>query len=205
MYSGFLKEGNQIFLRYRSQDAVDWLAHEVPAIGTPFLINAEVQVTEKRLTFEVAGDEYQATYRYGLLNTEVKTNEEPWPYPLKIHFQGSNARCGVSLIVRGRVLKTAVFKEIWPEKAGDVSFNNLNERDYILETKVEVAQVVDVYQLLMYWDGLVEEGKDPAEGILVASDIPASVENAINHINALADKKSNRYNLKAQVIADWVP
>jgi hypothetical protein len=194
--------------------------------------------------------------------------------------------------VRGRVLKTGVFKEIWPEHAGDVSFNNFigelhldagfattnNKTDldphsevwpvvveklrehfepekvtkkqseeslrkkviqqvsnlhklsgenrpghksvwdgsaqidvyyiaagepYCMELKIETAQVGDVYQLLMYWDGLVEEGKYPKEGILVADKIPAAVEKAIKHINKLKDGANRHYNLSAQLLSKW--
>ncbi|MEH3135986.1 MAG: hypothetical protein PGN30_13425 [Mycolicibacterium neoaurum] len=294
MYSVFLEEGNQIWVRYRSAQATNWLKHQLVPVPTPFLSNAQVQVTEKTLTFEVDGLEYSAVYRYGLLDKTVKDSESgrPWPYPLRIHFQGSNARCGISLIVRGRVLKTGVFREIWPDKAGDVSFNNflgeliLDERfrttnnktdldlhaavtdrlfdqlredfqpekatkraseeslrkaiikqlstvhgltgadlpkhktvwdgsadidiyyrvgasEHLIETKVEAGQVADVYQLLMYWDGLVDEGKHPTEGVLVAASIPASVAKAIAHINDLKDKNGTNYALKTQTIDEW--
>ena len=294
MYSVFLSEGNQIWIRYRSAQAANWLKHQLVPIPTPFLTNTEVQVTEKTLTFEVDGVEYSATYRQGLLDKTVKDSdsERPWPYPLRIHFQGSNARCGISIVVRGRVLKTGVFREIWPDRAGDVSFNNflgeliLDERfrttnnktdldinaavtgrlfeelrenfppekitkkdseeslrkkiikslstvyglsgadapkhkkvwdgsaeidiyykvgelEYLVETKVEAAKVADVYQLLMYWDGLVDEGKHPKEGVLVAATISASVFKAIAHINELKDKNGANYCLKTQTIDEW--
>ena len=294
MYSVFLKDGNQIWIRYRSAGATDWLKHELVPVPTPFLTNSQVQVTEKTLTFEVDGKEYSAIYRYGRLDKTVKDSDtgRPWPYPIRIHFQGSNARCGISLVVRGRVLKTGVFREIWPERAGDVSFNNflgelilddrfrttnnktdldqhsvvtdrlfaqlredfqpekatqkaseeslrqdiikrlstvhsltgaakpghkkvwdgsaeidvyykVGEAEYLIETKVEAGRVADVYQLLMYWDGLVEEGKQPTEGTLVADSIPPSVHKAIAHINKLKDKNGKRYSLKTQTLEEW--
>lgn len=218
-----------------------------------------------------------------------------WPYPLKIHFQGSNARCGVSYVVRDRVLKTAVFKEIWPEKAGDVNFNNFlgelrvgedfrttnNKTDldphspvwtalltkiaedfppekitkqnseeglrkkvikqiatvhklkgrkeephhrkvwggyaeidifyevkrniYIVETKIGKADIQCLYQLMMYWDGLVDEGKKPTAGTLVADLIPQPVAAAMAKLNKRTDAKGNKYNFDAQTVEEWNP
>lgn len=56
------------------------------------------------------------------------------------------------------------------------------------------AKVLDVYQLLMYWDGLVEEGQSPYEGILIAEEIPTNVVKSIAHINSKKDKQGNDYN-----------
>jgi hypothetical protein len=49
--------------------------------------------------------------------------ERGWPYPLRIYYQGSNARCGLDIVVRDRVIKSGVFEEIWPEIGKTVDFN----------------------------------------------------------------------------------
>ena len=46
-----------------------------------------------------------------------------WPYPLRSYYQGSNARCGIDITVRGRVIKPGVFEDIWPEIGKTVDFN----------------------------------------------------------------------------------
>ncbi|MDP9380434.1 MAG: hypothetical protein M3Q29_09840 [Chloroflexota bacterium] len=126
MYASYLEPGHEISIRYRSRAAQDWTERPLIAILTPFLQSTEVQTRHNTIRFEVDGKTYTAEYKQGLLDTSVKDQnaERPWPYPLRIHFQGSNARCGISYVVRDRVLRTGVFREIWPEHAGDVSFNN---------------------------------------------------------------------------------
>lgn len=295
MYASFLEEGNQIHLRYRSKKAAKWTAHKVPAISTPFLRTKSAAVSENEIKVTVDGEEYSAVYRQGRLDSTVKKDGEcpdEWPYPLKIHFQGSNARCGLSYVVRGRVLKTGVFQEIWPEKAGDVSFNNFlgelrvgkqfkttnNKTDldphspiwkalldkiaedfppekitkrtseenlrksvikqlstvhklngankphhlktwggyaeidifykikkeiFIVETKVGQADIQALYQLVMYWDGLVADGKKPTRGTLIADSIPQPVAAALASLNKRSDAKGNAYVFDIQTTAEW--
>lgn len=287
MYRYFIDSGNEIYMRYKSKEAETWSeTSKVPAIPVPFLEAPGVTKKQDVIEVEFAGKKHRAIYTHGQLDQSVKDKNtgRQDPYPLRIHFQGSNARCGVTIVVRNRVLKTGVFKEIWPTKAGDVSFNNFlgelrleselsttnnktdldpqgevwnliidelkanfepekdtkrqseeslrktiirqisavnnlsdsnepkhknvwdggaeidiyyhhNSQLFAIETKVDSAKVIDVYQLLMYWDGLVEEGKTPHLGILVAKDAPANVSQAIEHINSLIDKQGNNYNL----------
>lgn len=295
MYSNFIAAGSELYVRYKSKDAPDYSQRKVPAIPAPFLQNEEAKKIENEIQVELNGKIHKVRYIRGILDPKVRREEQPpmgWPYPLKIHFQGSNARCGVSYVVRGRTLRTGVFREIWPAKAGDVSFNNFlgelhldsefsttnNKTDldphsdvwpliveklrenyepeqvtkrqseeslrrkviqqvanvhklsgdkfpghkkvwdgsaeidvyytvgadvYCMELKIEVAQVADVYQLLMYWDGLVEEGKKPKMGILVAEQLPTSVEKAITYINKCKDGAGNHYHLVAELLSKW--
>lgn len=297
MYARYIQNGAEIHVRYKAKTAADWMSRKVPSILTPFLKNQEVKVTEHTLQFEHAGKEYKVAYRQGLLDaTYVKSERtsKEWPFPLKIHFQGSNARCGVSLLVRNRVLKTGVFREIWPGLSGDVSFNNflgelelsnafsttnnktdidphsdlwphireiLQEENYTpekttkqqseenlrkkiiqqittvhslakanapahkkvwdgagdidiyyklsdgtvncMELKVNDAQVLDVYQLRMYWDGLVEAGESPTVATLVAAGQSVGVAKAIAHINSCKDKNNEFYVFKFQPLTDW--
>lgn len=64
----------------------------------------------------------------------------------------------------------------------------------IYEAKKKTADVQDFYQLLMYWDGLVSDGINPSEGILLAPDFSPGVDNIIDTFNGVTDREGNRYN-----------
>ncbi|MCR4923144.1 MAG: hypothetical protein K5931_03965 [Lachnospiraceae bacterium] len=63
----------------------------------------------------------------------------------------------------------------------------------IYEGKKEVTTSKDVYQLRMYWDGLVYDGITPTKGILVASNNPDSVKALIQIVNTMQDASGNNY------------
>ena len=64
----------------------------------------------------------------------------------------------------------------------------------IYEGKYNKTDSQDVYQLKMYWDGLISDGTIPTCGILVADEHPDWVQNLIKEINELTDSKGNHYN-----------
>lgn len=72
----------------------------------------------------------------------------------------------------------------------------------VYEIKDEVASPQDVYQLIMYWDGLVNDGKAPRRGRLVAESAPDSVQNLLRHWNQRTDLKNNRYEVEFKSVAD---
>jgi hypothetical protein len=63
----------------------------------------------------------------------------------------------------------------------------------IYEAKKDKADVQDLYQLLMYWDGAVADGIKPTEGILIASDFSSGVAPVMNTINSRKDEAGNCY------------
>jgi len=83
-------------------------------------------------------------------------------------------------------------------------FHELNNGEiHIYELKAGTAAPIDVYQLLMYWDGVVrDEGKSPKIGRLVAKEIPDAVKNIINEINKRKDNLGNQYNLEYKTIKE---
>tara|TARA_R110002167_G_scaffold137654_1_gene324721 strand:- start:9997 stop:11493 length:1497 start_codon:yes stop_codon:yes gene_type:complete len=296
MYHEYLND-NKIIFRYKSKDSAKWVTKEVPPIPTPFLVNNSIRKEENIIKIEFAGEEYTAKYIQGTLDKSVNEPSSEgikgWPYPLRIHYRGSNARCGLTLKVRGRVLKTGVFREVWPDKVGDVSFNNFlgelsvkkdfsttnNKTDldphseiwkllrekiaaeflpekntkkhsetslrkkiiqsivnthqlkgkdkphqkkvwdggaeidvyykdkediHLIEVKIDAAKVLDVYQLLMYWDGVTSEiNVSPKRGTLVANEFPVYVKKAIAHINRLQDSLGNNYHIVTQEVNDF--
>lgn len=72
----------------------------------------------------------------------------------------------------------------------------------VYEVKDESASPQDVYQLIMYWDGLVTDGKVPRQGRLVAQSAPDSVRNLLDHWNRRTDVADNNYNVEFKSIAD---
>ena len=72
----------------------------------------------------------------------------------------------------------------------------------VYEIKDEKAGPQDVYQLIMYWDGLVNDGKNPRRGRLVAESAPISVINLLKHWIGRTDLKGNPYNVEFKPISD---
>ena len=56
----------------------------------------------------------------------------------------------------------------------------------------------DVYQLRMYWDGLIFDKVTPNNGILVANYHPDSVKDLIQIVNTMKDANGNNYHLEAK-------
>ncbi|MDP9383348.1 MAG: hypothetical protein M3Q29_25035 [Chloroflexota bacterium] len=94
-------------------------------------------------------------------------------------------------------------KTVWDGGADIDIYYELNGKAQVIETKVEAASVRDVYQLVMYWDGLVAEGKQPTKGTLIAQSFPANVDAAIKHLNGLTDGNGNNYSLEVSTLGEW--
>jgi hypothetical protein len=77
-----------------------------------------------------------------------------------------------------------------------------NGKTTIYEGKKESSSSKDVYQLRMYWDGLVYDGITPTEGILVAKEHPDTVKELIQIVNSMRDASGNNYNLKPKAWSD---
>lgn len=55
----------------------------------------------------------------------------------------------------------------------------------LYELKVGSAAPIHLYQLKMYWDGLVIQGEQPNEAILLVEDYNANIEEMANKMNGL--------------------
>ena len=77
-----------------------------------------------------------------------------------------------------------------------------NEWLDVYELKDQAASPQDVYQLIMYWDGLVNDGKTPRRGRLVAEEASDSVLNLLKHWNKRRDLQNNQYNVEFKNISD---
>lgn len=66
----------------------------------------------------------------------------------------------------------------------------------IYEGKRDSTTSKDVYQLRMYWDGLVYDGIKPDKGYLVAQSHPDSVASLLHIVNTMKDCNGNHYNFE---------
>ena len=72
----------------------------------------------------------------------------------------------------------------------------------IYEGKRDYTTSKDVYQLRMYWDGLVYDGISPDKGYLVAQSHPDSVASLVHIVNNMKDANGNYYNLELKQWAE---
>lgn len=293
MHRYFLEDGDKIRISYRGLGG-DWVHKDVIPILVPF--DGESLTLERQI--EVNGLSHKFTYIRGSLDYSVKDPEaeaeKGWPYPLRNYYQGSNARCGIDITVRKRVIKTGVFEEIWPDIAKTVDFNRfvgelkvgsdfrttnnktgldphaqnweellqrLGEEEFrpekatksesekslrdrlvhilrgtfpkakvtperkvwagsiaidiyvdggdgnrrLYELKVTNGRVLDLYQLLAGWDGLVKEGISPTNGILVVKEYPQNLQDAVDDAGKRNDAAGNPYAIELRKIDELVP
>jgi hypothetical protein len=81
---------------------------------------------------------------------------------------------------------------------------------YIYEVKARELTPMDVYQLVMYWDGRVEDGVTPRLGRLVGvSAFPTSVKQMIAYWNTRKDAKGSPYHFElktsTELLGDIAP
>lgn len=81
-------------------------------------------------------------------------------------------------------------------------YESVNGRITIYEGKVDSTTSKDVYQLRMYWDGLVYDGLNPNQAVLVSGEHPSSVEKLINIVNTMKDASGNNYSFVAKRWSD---
>jgi len=72
----------------------------------------------------------------------------------------------------------------------------------VYECKKDSTRVLDLYQLLMYWDGCVYDNIQPTKGILLASNHSPSVEQVIIYLNELKDNNGVNYNFETRTWND---
>jgi hypothetical protein len=293
MHRDFLKGGNAIRVAYRGSGG-DWVHKNVQPIPVPY--EGEARTFTRQL--HVNGVRHDFNYTRGTLDYSVKDpeaeEERGWPYPLRNYYQGSNARCGIDIVVRDRVIRTGAFEEVWPDIPKTVDFNRfvgelkvgsdfrttnnktgldphaenweqllqrLGEEEFrpekatrsdsekslqdrlvhilkgtftgagvtperkvwggaisidiyvdggdanrrLYELKITSGRVVDLYQLLAGWDGLVREGIHPTNGILVVKDYAQSLQDAVDEANSRKDKAGNGYKIEIRKVTDLVP
>jgi hypothetical protein len=70
----------------------------------------------------------------------------------------------------------------------------------LYEAKKDEADVQALYQILMYWDGAVSDGRHPSEGIVLASSFSPGVEPLLKEFNQRKDANGTPYNF---VLKTW--
>lgn len=75
---------------------------------------------------------------------------------------------------------------VWPTGTRiDVVDKGTNDKYDIYELKAHKAEPQDLYQLKMYWDGLVLEGIQPTRGFLLVSEYSDAIQKMANAMNTL--------------------
>lgn len=90
---------------------------------------------------------------------------------------------------------------VWPTATCiDVYRKSESGHITIYEIKVGTGSPINLYQLKMYWDGLVLDKKEsPAEAILICDDFSSNLENMANMMNKLPTPEgSSPYNFKLE-------
>jgi hypothetical protein len=73
----------------------------------------------------------------------------------------------------------------------------------IYETKAGQAQPLFIYQLRMYWDGLVLAGEQPHEAIVVCASFIDTHQQMISRINEMSDPGGTHYNFSLKLWTDF--
>jgi len=143
---------------------------------------------EKLMEIMNAPDFPHKPQRITRIQTEKNIKEK-----LKIHLEGFVTGSSVTLdypVWSGTGVKIDILHE---KPNGEID---------IYEVKAGTAAPIDVYQLVMYWDGLVNDGKNPSLGRLVAKSIPNSVKNIIDSLNKRKDANGNTYHFEGKTITE---
>ncbi|MBE9502456.1 MAG: sensor histidine kinase [Dehalococcoidia bacterium] len=75
------------------------------------------------------------------------------------------------------------------------------DREHVYEVKAGQSTAKDVYQLVMYWDGRVNDGHAPELGRLVAKGSTTSVTQMIDYWNKRKDANGKNYKLEFKTIS----
>lgn len=87
---------------------------------------------------------------------------------------------------------------VWPTGTKIDVYRKIRDKDIIIyEIKVGTGSPINLYQLKMYWDGLVLSGQQPKEGMLLVEDFNANLEEMANQMNKLSPPNNSKpYNFK---------
>ena len=98
-----------------------------------------------------------------------------------------------------------VFKNIQHD-IGELDLYMVNEKSEVVlcELKKDRSKLLNIYQLLMYWDGYVyDKDKSPSKAILIASDHQDWAQDVVNEINLQTDSKGMNYNIELKTWKDF--
>jgi len=96
-------------------------------------------------------------------------------------------------------------KCVWPTGVKiDIYWQKADTKEItIYEVKTDSATTLNVYQLKMYWEGLIEKGESPYEAVLVCLDYSSNIEELIKIINKTSPKiGSPNFNFKLATLTE---
>ena len=95
-------------------------------------------------------------------------------------------------------------RSVWPTATKiDVYRKTAEGKVIIYELKVGNGQPLHLYQLKMYWDGLVISNEQPKEAILLVENFNTQLEEMANQMNELTPPKNTKpYNFRVERLKD---
>lgn len=130
IYREFIDSGDRIFLTWRPFGGEQKGPVPVIAIHPPYgsSSTAHLRVASGSKTIDVkyvyGENDYQLRDDGPEPDKKVQGDGDPsYPYPLKIYYQGSSGRSGADIIVRKRLIRTQVWREIWADIDHTVEYN----------------------------------------------------------------------------------
>ncbi|MDC0502371.1 ATP-binding protein [Euryarchaeota archaeon] len=91
---------------------------------------------------------------------------------------------------------------VWPSGVRmDCIVKQNNGHITVYELKVKKVGTLDLYQLKMYWDGLVDQGDTPTTGVLAGHEFIPQIDQMITKINSMEDEQGNNYNIEKKFLS----
>ena len=87
-----------------------------------------------------------------------------------------------------------VFRALDADVRADMYIRTDDQQVIVYECKKDRTRVLDLYQLVMYWDGCVYDGIQPTGAILLASHHTEAVRSVVEFLNQMADNNGENYN-----------
>lgn len=75
----------------------------------------------------------------------------------------------------------------------------------LIECKVSATRILDVYQLLMEWDGDIEDGSTPDQAWLIADKHHDGIKKVVETINQRKDANGKNYDIRLRTWSEWMP
>lgn len=95
-----------------------------------------------------------------------------------------------------------VFRSLDADVKADMYIRTDDEQVIVYECKKDQTRVLDLYQLVMYWDGCVYDGIQPTEAILLASRHNEAVQSVTDFLNEMVDNNDQHYNIRLRTWND---
>ena len=95
-----------------------------------------------------------------------------------------------------------VFRALDADVRADMYIRTDNEQVIVYECKKDSTRVLDLYQLVMYWDGCVFDGIQPTEAVLLASNHTNAVRAVLEFLNGMRDNNDRNYNFSLKTWND---